>query len=159
MAAQSPLRLPQALGSSQRGMGLAAPHLLHGGELAGVGMPLTVTWCVLILSSVVGSPRYSAVSMVKQVISFGESNPINLWTLKRYFCCDISPVFQSSGLTFSLERNYLILNVLLINYFERITMWLGVTVDKDQTYELPLVCQPRQLYQLETFQGQGGLWL
>lgn len=32
VAAQSPLHLPQALGSAQQGMGLAAPHLPYAGK-------------------------------------------------------------------------------------------------------------------------------
>lgn len=38
-------------------------------------------------------------------------------------------------------------------YFERITVWLGVTVDKDQNVqEFPLVCQCRQVYLFQTFE-------
>lgn len=37
-------------------------------------------------------------------------------------------------------------------YFERITVWLGVTVDQDQkVQEFPLVCQCRQVYPFKTF--------
>lgn len=40
-------------------------------------------------------------------------------------------------------------------YFERITVWLGVTVDKDQNVqEFPLVRQCRQVYPFKTFKGR-----
>lgn len=34
-------------------------------------------------------------------------------------------------------------------YFERTTVWLGVTVDKDQSVREPLVCHFRQVCQLK----------